>query len=152
DHLLPKRNKKRDIKHHPALPWREIGTFMESLREQKSISARCLEFTILTAARSGEARGARWAEIDFTTKVWAIPKGRMKAGVEHRVPLSKPALSILARMSEVRTDDRPDALIFSGGRVGQPLSDVALARAIRITGAEATVHGMRSSFRDWAAE
>jgi integrase len=152
DELLPKKSKIRAVRHHPALPWREIGSFMAALRLQTSVAAACLEFTILTASRSGEARGATWAEIDFTTNVWAIPSTRMKAGVEHRVPLSKPALSILSRMSDVRTDPRPSALVFSGSRHGRPLSDVSLGRVIRITGAEATTHGMRSCFRDWAAE
>jgi integrase len=104
---------------------------MAALRQQTGVSARALEFAILTAARSGEARGATWAEVDLREGAWTVPHGRMKAGRAHRVPLSKPALAILERMAELRRDSQPDAPIFPGGRTGRPLSDVALAKAIR---------------------
>jgi integrase len=153
DHLLPARSKIRRVKHHAALPWRDVGAFMAALRSQTGVSARCLEFAILTACRSGEVRGAAWPEVDLREDTWTVPRERMKAGEQHRVPLSKPALAVLEKMAELRTDSRPDSLIFPGGRTGQPLSDVALAKAIRATGfADATTHGFRSCFRDWVAE
>jgi integrase len=152
DHLLPNRSKVRAVKHFAALPWREIGAFMAKLREQSSVAARCLEFTLLTATRSGESRGARWSEIDWEGSTWAIPAARMKAGREHRIPLSEPAMAVLRHMASIRADLRLEALIFPGGRTGQTLSDVSMTRAIRVTGASSTVHGLRSSFRDWAGE
>jgi integrase len=153
DHLLPARSKVRRVEHHAALPWREIGIFMAALSQQTGVSARSLEFAILTVARSGEVRGAAWAEIGLREGIWTVPRGRMKAGREHRVPLSKPALAILERMAELRRDSQPGALVFPGGRSGRPLSDVALAKAIRATGwADVTTHGFRSCFRDWVAE
>src|SRR5262249_10819719 len=107
---------------------------------------------ILTAARSGEVLGATWAEIGWEGRVWVIPGERMKAAREHRVPLSEPAMAVLRHMASVRTDLRLNALVFPGGRAGRPLSGVALLKAARAAGCVATVHGFRSTFRDWAGE
>src|SRR5262249_52249871 len=135
--------------HHEAMPYKDLPAFMARLRGQDGMGAKALQFAILTAARSGEARGVTWAEIDLEARVWVIPG---KAGKEHRVPLSEAAMAVLRHMASIRTDDRPDALIFPGGRVGQPLSDVALATAVRTISTNSTVHGFRSTFRDWAGD
>ena len=149
DQLLPKRSKVQRVEHHKALPWREIGAFMAQLREHSGISARCLEFLILTAARSGEVRGARWDEINLPHAVWTVPAERMKAEREHRVPLSDEALAVLREMAQLG----PDGFVFPGLKDGSALSDVALAKAVDAAGGNgATVHGFRSTFRDWCAE
>jgi integrase len=147
DHLLPKPSK-LTRGHHKALPYGEIPAFMGRLGQSGSISALCLQFTILTAARSGEAMGAIWEEIDFDKAVWIVPAARMKAGREHRVPLSEPALAILREMAAVRTGP----FVFSGQKRGLPLSTMALEMVLRRMAVDATVHGFRSSFRDWVAE
>jgi integrase len=147
DHLLPKRQK-LTRGHHKALPYEEVPAFVARLRRTGSVSALCLEFVILTAARSGEAMGARWDEFDLERGIWTVPKGRMKAGREHRVPLSNRAKEILARMNEIRNSD----LVFPGQKRDRPLSNMALEMLMRRLKADATVHGFRSAFRDWAAE
>jgi integrase len=148
DHLLPKRSKVRRVQHHPALPYVEVGAFMAALRQQTSIGCRALEFTILSAARTGETTGATWNEIDLKARTWTIPGERMKSGREHRVPLSDAAVDMLKAMAEIRRSD----YVFPGSRGGQ-LSAMAMAMALRRMGRdELTVHGFRSSFRDWAAE
>ena len=149
--LLPQRSKVAAVAHHAAVRWQDIGRVMARLAESQGTGARCLQFLILTAARSGEARGARWSEIDLDGGLWTVPAERMKAGRDHRVPLSEPALAILREMMALRR--RPDGLVFPGGRPGAPLSDVALSKALAVAGGgDATVHGMRSTFRDWCAE
>jgi integrase len=151
DHLLPQRGKVQRVEHHAALPWPEIGGFMQQLGQSGGISARAAAFCILTAARSGEVRGARWEEIDHAHRVWTIPGERMKAGREHRVPLSDAALDVLREMT--RLASVPGAFVFPGLKPGRPLSDVALAKAVDAAGGNgATVHGFRSTFRDWCAE
>jgi integrase len=151
DHLLPRRGKVQHVEHHAALPWRESGAFMQRLRQNSCVSARCLEFLILTANRSGEVRGARWNEIDLTHAVWTIPAERMKAEREHRVPLSDAALAVLREMAELGGE--PGAFVFPVlKKPGRPLSDTALAKAVDAAGSDATVHGFRSTFRDWAGE
>lgn len=146
--LLPKRSKLRKVEHHAAMPFKDMPTFMKTLGKQPGIAAKLLEFTILTAARSGEARGARWSEIDLEAGIWIVPAERMKAGVEHRVPLSTAALAILV---EVRGLD--DTFVFPRGRHGKPMSNMAmLALLRRMKLNDLTVHGFRSSFRDWASE
>jgi len=151
DKLLPARRKAQRTQHHPALPWREVGAFMQRLRQVNSIPARALEFAILTAARSGEARGARWSEIDFSHKVWTVPASRIKAGKEHRVPLAEPALAILREMA--RFGSNADDLVFPGARIGSVMSDVTMAAVVAaVGGGDATPHGFRSTFRDWAGE
>jgi integrase len=149
--LLPARSKVRKVKHLTALPYAELPGFMVALRGQGGIAARALEFTILTAARTGEAIGAKWDEISLTDKVWTVPAGRMKVGKEHRVPLSGPTLSILEKMKP--NGDAGDGLVFEGGKRGKPLSNMAMIAVLRRMGrSDSTVHGFRSSFRDWAAE
>jgi integrase len=147
DHLLPPRAKVARVKHHAALPYAEIGTFMAKLRQDSSAGARTLEFTILAAARTGEVLGATWDEIDMGSMVWTIPGERMKGGREHRVPLSDAALVLLRQMRGVRIND----FVFPGLR--GKLSHKTMQLVLRRMGRERlTVHGFRSSFRDWAAE
>lgn len=150
-HMLPARRKVRVVQHLAALPWREIGGLMEKLRGQAGISPLAAEFAILTAARSSEVRGMRWSEIDLAAKVWTVPGERMKAGREHRVPLSGRAIEILRHVELLRRG--ADALVFPGGRKDKPLSDVAVRQAVKAAGGdELTLHGFRSTFRDWCAE
>jgi integrase len=150
---LPARSKVRKVEHHAALPWREIGDFMLRLKEQAGMGARALRFAILTAARSGEVRGARWSEIEMSAATWVVPAKRMKAGREHRIPLSEPTLDVLREMAQARLSNDSDALVFPGRDGGRPLSDMSLTAVLRRMGrGELTAHGFRSSFRDWAAE
>ncbi len=140
--------------HFRALPYREVPAALETVaRSRASLAARtCFRFLVLTAARSGEARGAAWDEIDEDAREWRIPARRMKGGIEHRVPLSGAALAVL---DEVRPLRDAAGLIFpSPARPGQPMSDMTLTKVLQATGLaeRATVHGFRSSFRDWAAE
>ena len=149
DKLLPPRAKVRKVAHHPALPYEEMSAFMKSLRAQDAISARGLEFIILTAARTGEVLGAKWSEINFEKKVWTIPDGRMKMEAEHRVPLAPDALAILETMKEIASSD----YVFPGRDNKRPLSNMAFLQLIKRMGhGDLTVHGFRSTFRDWAAE
>jgi integrase len=147
--LLPKRDKVNKVKHHAALPYDRVGEFMADLRRRESNSARCLEFLILTAARTAEAIGATWDEIDLQAKVWTIPANRMKADREHRVPLVPRAIAILRQMQTRRESD----YVFAGMRDGAPLSNMALLAMLRVMHrVDLTVHGFRSCFRTWAAE
>ncbi len=151
--LLPARTKLAPVDHHAALAWREVGSFMTELRRQSGIGARALEFTVLTAARSGEALGATWAEIDLAAGIWTVPAGRMKAGKEHRVPLSAAALALLGQMVKLRTVDSPEAFVFPGVKPNKPLSNMAMAMTLRrMRRGDLTAHGFRSTFRDWCAE
>ncbi|MDE2318948.1 MAG: integrase arm-type DNA-binding domain-containing protein, partial [Rhodospirillales bacterium] len=150
DQVLPAKAKVRAVVHHAALPWADLPALMAKLTAASSTSALCLRFLTLTATRSGEARGARWNEIDLAAKTWTIPAARMKAKAEHRVPLSDDALAILETTKPLQS--KPDGLIFPGGTPGRPLSDVALGKALAAIAEGFTVHGMRSSFRDWCAE
>jgi integrase len=128
-----------------------VPAFARSLRARNGVAALALEFLILTAARSGEAIGARWSEIDLEAKLWTIPKERMKAGREHRVPLSDRALEVLAAARLRR--EGVDAYVFPGQRRGRPLSNMACARLLLRAGlGDVTVHGFRSAFRDWAGD
>ena len=149
DKLLPALSKIRKIKHHAALPYSEIGSFMVELRQRDAIAARGLEFIILTAARTGEAIGATWEEINFAEGVWTIPADRMKSEKEHRVPLSPNAIEVLEGMRDVRQSD----YIFPGNRAKSPLSNMAFLQLLKRMGRDdLTAHGFRSTFRDWAAE
>lgn len=149
DHLLPAKSKVRKVVHHAALSYTEMPAFMKLLREDRSLSARALEFLILTASRTNEALGVVWNEIDLRRRLWTIPAERMKAGKEHRVPLPSRACEILIEMSEVRHSD----FVFPGAQSGRPLSQMALAMLLRRIGyGHVTVHGFRSTFRDWSAE
>ena len=144
---LPKRSKVRKVKHHPALAFAELPAFMAALRAQEGIAARALEFTILTAARTGETIGATPAEIDPNAKVWTVPADRIKAQREHRVPLATRALAILEEMP------RGAQYALPGARRGKPLSNMAMLAVLERMGrADVTVHGFRSTFKDWASE
>jgi integrase len=151
--LLPARGKVAPVEHHAALPWHEIGAFLPLLEAQAGVSAKALHFLILTAARSGEVLGARWGELDLAAKVWTVPAARMKAGREHRVPLSAPALAILTEMRALRRVDAAEAFVFPGAAEGRPLSIMAMAMVLRrMKRGDLTVHGFRSTFRDWVGE
>lgn len=150
--LLPARQK-LTRGHHPAMPYADMPEFMDALKKRKGVSARALEFLILTAARSGEVRGARWSEMDLQKQVWTVPAERMKAGKEHRVPLTAEAVAILEAIKPL-TGGAPEALVFPGTK-GKALSDMSLAavlRRMKIPASKASVHGFRSTFRDWAGE
>ena len=149
DKLLPARSKVQKVKHHKALPYTEIGAFMEKLRDQDGFAARALEWLILTASRTSETIGATWEEIVFEAKVWTVPADRIKGGKEHRVPLSPSALKIAKEMQKVKDGD----YVFQGGKPGKPLSNNALLELLkRMDRRDLTAHGFRSTFRDWAAE
>ena len=149
DNLLPARSKVQKVEHHAAMPYTDVGAFMARLRQQAGAGARALELAILTAGRSGEVLGARCDEFDMGAAVWTVPAGRMKAGREHRVPLSAAAMDVLVPMLAVREGD----FVFAGSRAGMPLSNMAMAMVLRrMELPELTVHGFRSTFRDWAAE
>jgi integrase len=149
DNLLPARVKVRRVEHHAALPYAEIGSFIAELRQQEGVAGRALEFAILTAARTGEVIGARWDEINTAERMWTVPADRIKAGREHRVPLTDAALAIIEKMTAIRSAE----FLFPGGKEGRPLSNMAFLMLLRRMGlGELTAHGFRSSFRDWAAE
>ncbi len=149
--LLPAPRTVAKVEHHAALPWKDIAAFSARLATQEGMAALAMRFVILTACRTGEGIGARWNEIDASTKTWTIPAERMKAGREHRVPLSSQALAILAILKPLQT--APSAPVFPGiGRSGH-LSNMAMTELLRgMKRDDITVHGFRSTFRDWAAE
>jgi integrase len=156
-HVLPARAKVRKVEHHAALPIDDIPEFLGALRGRQGMAARALEFAILTAARTGEVLGARWGEIDLDGKIWTVPAGRMKAGREHRVPLSEAALTVLGavRPLALMRDGAPDptAPVFPGPRRALPLSNMVLLMLLRrMKRGDLTAHGFRSTFSDWAAE
>lgn len=159
-------NLKQESRPHPSLPYDQIATFVQHLRQKDGISPKALEFAILTACRSGEIFGATWQEIDFKNKVWTIPKERMKAEKEHRVPLSEPAIELL---KSIQTDIEPQSYIFPAPRTGNMLSDMSLTALIKRMHEQKvkengvdyidpkqnrviTTHGFRSTFRDWSAD
>ena len=149
--LLPPRGKLARVQHHPALPWKDVAGFMADLARQEGMGALALRFAILTAARTGEVTGARWTEIDLQAALWTVPGVRMKAGQEHRVPLSEPAMALLRELQ--KAGPAPDGFVFPGSRPKRGLSSASLSAVLRRMGREGlTVHGFRSSFRDWAAE
>jgi integrase len=167
DQLLPARSKVHKVENHPALPWEQIPEFMAELRRREGIAPRALEFVILTAARSGEARGIPWnGELDLAAKVWTVPGGRMKGGRPHRVPLTAPAIAVVDYMWSVRQNN----YVFPGDKGRDPLSDMALIETIRRmnearaqaalplwidpqqNSREVVPHGFRSSFRSWVQE
>lgn len=164
EHVLPKPGKVRKVRHHAALPWSDVGAFVAELRKREGTAARALEFLILTAARSGEVRLARWSEIDFDEGTWTIPASRMKAGRQHVVPLSTQAVKLLESLPRLKGS----RYVFAAPR-GGALSDMSLSAVCRRMHADAieagdpgwldpktsrpvVPHGFRSSFRDWAAE
>lgn len=147
DKLLPAPGKVQKVEHHRALPIDEVPAFMADLRQMVGTAPRALEFLVLTAARSGEVRGALWAEIDFESRIWIIPGERMKAGREHRVPLSDAALQVLKTLPRLHNNP----LVFPAPR-GGVLSDMTLTAVMRRMKAAAVPHGFRSTFRDWVGE
>lgn len=169
DHLLPRKSRIAPVGHQPALPYADLPRFMRTLRRKPGNGARCLEFVILTACRSGEARLATWREVDMAAAAWTIPAGRMKAKREHRVALSPAALDILRDQLPDGGKPDPEALIFPGQRQGKPLSEDTLRQLVRGMALDGlkpgepprwrdandnlvTPHGFRSTFRDWAGE
>lgn len=146
EHSLPPASKIKKVVHFAALPYSETPQFYEALKQRPGLSASAVEFALLTATRSGEVRGALWSEINLEAGIWTIPGTRMKAGLEHRVPLTEPALLLLKKLPK----DGP--LCFPGTKKGKPLSDMSLTAVLRRMKIDVTVHGFRSSFRDWAAE
>jgi integrase len=158
EHLLAKQPRKRErVQHQPSMPWREVPTFVQGVlwTSQRNVTRALLEFVILTAARSGEARAMAWDEVDLEAKVWTVPATRMKAKVIHRVPLSERAVEILTEQSQKHPESE---LVFPAPR-GGILSDMVLTAFLRDQKAQsgekgrvATAHGFRSSFRDWASE
>ncbi len=166
DHLLPKRSKVRKEKHHPALPYGQVPQFMSELRARTGVSAKCLEFVILTGARTTEAIEARWPEIDFGPKVWTVPAERMKGEREHDVMLSDAAIAVLEHQKSIRSSD----WVFPGAREGKPLSNMAMLELLdqmnaerekaglprwidpKQGGRDVVPHGFRSSFKDWSSE
>jgi integrase len=148
ENLLPRRQK-LTRGHHKAMPYGAVPTFLSRLREQESVSRLALEYCILTCARSGEVFHATWDEIDYVSRTWTVPAHRMKAGRTHRVPLGSRAIAILRKMQDLRQNN----FVFPGQRMGRPLSNMAMAEVLkRLDTGGATVHGFRSSFRDWAGE
>jgi integrase len=163
---LPPPGKVKRVRHHPALSWQETGAFLGALTERQGAAMQALRFAILTAARVGEVRGARWKEMDLEAKLWVVPADRMKASRMHRVPLSLSALAVLAEVMPLMK--RPDDLVFPGRTQGRPLSDRAVSEVVRrmneggeegaaprwrdAEGRAVVPHGFRSTFRDWAGE
>lgn len=143
---LPKRAAKG---HHNALDWKGIPAAVEAIRVQEFVSARlCLQWVILTASRSGEARGATWSEIDMEARTWTVPAARMKAGKEHVVPLTDEMMTILKEAEAIREND----LVFPSPRGGVMMAALTLSRTLKAANVETTVHGLRSAFRTWAAD
>jgi len=147
DSVLPKPSKVNKRKAHKALPYTDINRFVSRLALSDGMSAKCLHFLILTATRSNEARGAQWSEIDMQAQTWTIPAERMKAGIGHRIPLSAPAVALLAYLPRFEGNDN----VFQG-RANKPLSDMSLTLHMRRMEVDAVPHGFRSTFVDWAAE
>lgn len=168
DKILPAKDKLQKVRHHAALPFAQLPHFMKSLAKVEGVSARALEFTILTAARTGEVLGADWSEVDLVKKVWIVPAARMKAHKEHRIPLSAPAIAILeamrARWAEIESrrwrgknapalSPDPAGPVFFGRLAGRALSNMSMLKVLKGLGrSDLTTHGFRSTFSDWAVE
>jgi integrase len=151
EHALPAPSQIKKVENYAALPWAELPAFMVELRKRHGVAASALEFTILTAARTGEIIGAVWDEFDLKARTWTIPAERMKAKKQHKVPLSDRAMAILEDKDLPREGD----FVFPGGVAGQAISNMAMDAVLKRMGykdGRATVHGFRSTFRDWAAE
>ncbi len=145
-HLLPSPTKQTE--HHAAIRYAEIAAFMSRLRDVPGVAARALEFTILTASRSGEARGAKWDEIDLANRTWTIPSARMKGAREHRVPLAPRAMELLSDLGR----ERDNEYVFIGATRGSAIGSNAMSQVLKKLDSAATVHGFRSAFSDWAHE
>lgn len=153
EHSLAAPNRIRNVEHFAALPYLNIGAFVRDLRLREGVSARMLELIILTAVRSGEARGATWGEFDLENAVWAIPAARMKMKKDHRIPLAKQAVDLMRKWRAEAGEPAAGDLVFPGPTEGKPYSDaVFLALYRRMKRDDITTHGFRSTFRDWAAE
>ncbi|KVF56748.1 integrase [Burkholderia cenocepacia] len=149
DKLLPKRSRVQKVEHHPALPYADLPDFMNELRAAEGTAARALEFLILTATRTNETIGATWQEFDLDEGVWIVPAGRMKMRKEHRVPLSARAIALVKAQQKLKRGD----YVFPGARDKKPLSNMAMLQLLeRMKYDDITVHGFRSTFRDWAGE
>ena len=149
DKLLPPRSKVKTVVHHPALPWVEMPAFMKEISKHDELSYKAMQLTILTACRTNEVLGATWDEFDLEKGVWKIPPHRMKAAKEHRVPLSQAALDLLNGLIRIRGNSH----VFPGAREGKHLSNMSMLMGLRRMGrTDLTMHGFRSTFRDWAAE
>ncbi|MBB4113459.1 integrase [Rhizobium sp. BK226] len=149
EHAMHKPNPLTATSHHAAMPYADVPAFMKAIGGVGGVAARALELAVMTACRSGEVRGAVWPEVNLGEKVWTIPAKRMKSGNEHRVPLSDKAVELLKVMKKQSVND----YVFPGVRDKKPLSDMSLAKALASAGGDAyTVHGFRSTFRDWATE
>jgi integrase len=149
--LLPTGGTIGTVIHHAAMPYSDVPGFVEALKRRQGIEPLALEFLILSASRTAEVLKARWGEIDFTAKIWTRPADHMKAGVEHAVPLTPRMLAILEGVPR-NNRDGGDGLIFEGSKAGHPLGRNALSKIVNVMGADVTVHGFRSSFRDWVGE
>jgi len=148
DHLLPARSKMAAVEHHESLPYKDLPAFMVELRQREGVVQRALEFTILTATRTGEVIGAKWSEIDLGNKVWTIPADRMKEGAEHRVPLVPTAMAVLEQMGAIHRSE----YVFPGNNGRPNLSDSSMLKMLRRMGRSETVHGYRATFGTWAEE
>jgi integrase len=149
DKLLPPRSKVKSVVHHPALPWAEMPAFMKEIAKHDDLSYKAMQLTILTACRTSEVLGATWDELDLEKKVWKIPPHRMKAAKEHRVPLSNAAVDLINGLIRLKGN----AHLFPGAREGKPLSNMSMLMSLRrMNRTDLTMHGFRSTFRDWAAE
>jgi integrase len=156
-HILPARARVRKVAHHAALPFDDIPAFLAALRERQGMAARALEFAIFTAARTAEVLGATWGEVDLDAKVWTVPAKRMKAGREHRVPLSGVAIALLEKLRPMALmrNGEPDPVtpVFPGLRRALPMSNMTMLMVLRrMKRDDLTAHGFRSTFSDWAAE
>ncbi|MBI78663.1 MAG: integrase [Rhodospirillaceae bacterium] len=148
ENLLPAKSRIHNVKHHPAMAYNEVGDFIRQLRERGGVAAQALEFLIYTAARTSEVTGALWDEFDPDPGIWTIPGSRTKVGKEHRIPLAERPLQIVRDLRSFTSGD----FVFPGGKPGKELSDMAMLSVLRRLEIKQTVHGFRSSFRDWAAE
>jgi len=149
DKLLPKREKVQAVKHHPALPWSELPAFMAKLNKLDKVTFKAMQMTILTACRTSEVLGATWDEVDLEARVWAVPAERMKMRKEHRVPLSDALVELLEQLPRYEDNQH----LFPGMKTGKPLSNMAMLMGLRhIKRTDLTMHGFRSTFRDWAGE
>lgn len=148
DHWLPRQRQQPE--HHDAMPYEEVPAFFAQLSQRKDLSAKALRFTILTAARTGEVLGATWDEFDLANAIWTIPAARMKGGEEHRVALSATAITLLEELREMSGEE---GFVFPGMKEGRPLSNMVMLMLLRRMGVpDVTVHGFRSTFRDWAGD
>ncbi len=148
DQVFPAKGAIATVTHHASLPYQDLPAFWARLQIQDGLGARALELAILTAGRSGEVLGARWAEIDFDAAVWTVPAERMKTNTPHRVPLCAPALQLLRKLHAIRLGD----LVFPGARIDRPLSNMTIGMVLRRMAVPVTVHGFRSTFRVWVEE